>query len=838
MSAATSNTMSASSDSPTQSRLSCGLLAVAGLLLTWFGLSPLVIAGLKRGFFSSLPSPWSHIVSLFLLMGLLLIPVGVALILARRPGWRGMRLLGVSLTLTLVYALLAVVIRLVAGEATALETGLRLIGLTLVALGAGVAALPAAGIPRQRIAALFGLQAPPASGLALGLGLAGLLTLGWPLTGALGDNWTSLGLVFKALALVVPEEILFRGVILGLLLHDRGRRQGLATLLSLLIYLAFIPTLVLPAGNWSGLGLVFLLMPLALLTTQLRYLTGSIWAGTLLAWFYRAAPLLFADPRDEILEPSQWLAGGWMALAAVLLAGVIWFSRRSLTPRWRLARPATLGLAALAAVVMWSGWAGGWVLAGEPGFHNDGFLIMMDTQTDLSAAYDISDTIQRRTYVYQTLVQTAEQTQAPIRARLDELGYSYRAYYLINMIRVDGHHRQSQRFAGLPGVAYVMLNPNVRPYPRHTAIGMLPAPTGTGVTWNVQEIKAPDVWAMGYKGQGIVVGGEDTGYDWTHPALKDQYRGWDAQTATADHNYNWHDAWDQTPAPHDDDNHGTHTIGIVLGRDGEQNQIGVAPEAQWIGCRNMRRGIGNPGSYTECTEFLLAPYPLGGDSFHDGDVTRAADVVNNSWGCPDYEGCQPQTLKAALDAMRAAGIMMVVSAGNDGPACQTVTDPPALYDASFSVGATDRAGTITGFSSRGPVPEQAGSELLKPDIAAPGSGIRSSVPGGGYALADGTSMAGPHVAGLVALLWSARPDLRGKVQASEDIIRQTAIPEPVTAACPATPPPAASDLVSQLAAASSPPACACGGATGTPNNVYGWGEIDALRAVQSALGSQ
>jgi subtilisin family serine protease len=838
MTAATSNRMSASSDSPSKSRLSCGLLAVAGLLLTWFGLAPLAIAGLQRALFSSLPSTLSQIIGLLLLMLLLLIPVAVALLLARRTGWKSMRLLGFSLALTLAYSLLAVIIRLVAGDASVLETGLRLGGLTLVAIAAGVAVLPALEIPRRDMAALFGLQAPPVSGLALGLGLVGLLTWGWPLTGALGDNWASLGLVFRGLSLVLPEEILFRGVILGVLMYNRGRRQGLATLLSLLIYLAFLPTQVLPAGNWGGLGLISVLIPLALLTTQLRYLTGSIWAGTLVAWFYRAVPLLFADPRDEILEPSQWLAGGWMALGAALLAGLVWFSRRSLASRWRLGRPATFALAALAAVVVWSGWGGSWVLAGEPGFHNDGFIIMMDAQADLSAAYTMSDPIQRRAYVYQTLVQTAEETQAPIRARLDELGYAYRPYYLINMIRVDGHHRQRERFADLPGVAYVMVNPNVRPYPRHTPVGMLPAPGGTGVTWNIQQIKATDVWAMGYKGQGVVVGGEDTGYDWTHPALKDRYRGWNAETATADHNYNWHDAWDDTAAPHDDDNHGTHTMGIVLGRDGEQNQIGVAPEARWIGCRNMRRGIGNPGAYTECTEFLLAPYPLGGDAFHDGDVTRAADVVNNSWGCPDYEGCRPETLKVALDAMRAAGIMMVVSAGNDGPACETVTDPPALYAASFSVGATSQSGVITGFSSRGPVPNQADGELLKPDIAAPGSGIRSSVPGGGYALADGTSMAGPHVAGLVALLWSARPDLRGDLQASEDIIRHTATPTQVTAACPTTPPPAASDLISQLAAASSPPACACGGVTGTPNNVYGWGEIDALRAVQAALGRQ
>jgi subtilisin family serine protease len=186
--------------------------------------------------------------------------------------------------------------------------------------------------------------------------------------------------------------------------------------------------------------------------------------------------------------------------------------------------------------------------------------------------------------------------------------------------------------------------------------------------------------------------------------------------------------------------------------------------------------------------------------------------------------------------MRAAGIVMAVSAGNDGPGCSTANEPPARYAAAFSVGATDRSGTVTFFSSRGPIADPTqGESLLKPDVVAPGDEIRSSVPGGDYRLASGTSMAGPHVAGLVALLWSARPDLRGDIETTEEIIRQTARTTPVSTTCSLAPQPPASDLLSQITAFMDPQVCACGGVTGVPNNVYGWGEIDALRAVETAL---
>jgi serine protease AprX len=192
-------------------------------------------------------------------------------------------------------------------------------------------------------------------------------------------------------------------------------------------------------------------------------------------------------------------------------------------------------------------------------------------------------------------------------------------------------------------------------------------------------------------------------------------------------------------------------------------------------------------------------------------------VVNNSWGCHDKEGCQADTLRIAVDHLRAAGQMMVASAGNEGPACSTVTDPPALYDSAFTVGAIGQGDLVTGFSSRGPVAAD-GSDRIKPDIVAPGDMVRSSMPGG-YGVNSGTSMAGPHVAGAVALLWSAEPALIGDIDRTESLLVETAQRLTVDAVC-------ARETV-----------CACGGdLPGTvPNNVYGWGEVDVWAALQKLL---
>ena len=210
--------------------------------------------------------------------------------------------------------------------------------------------------------------------------------------------------------------------------------------------------------------------------------------------------------------------------------------------------------------------------------------------------------------------------------------------------------------------------------------------------------------------------------------------------------------------PCDDQQHGTHTTGTAAGDDGAGNQIGVAPGAKWIGCRNMDENNGRPETYTECFQFFIAPTDLNGQN---PDPTKRPHVMNNSWGCPASELCAPNSLQTIVENTVASGIFVEVSAGNGGPSCSSVDDPPAIYDASYSTAALNTGAlSLAGFSSRGPVTVD-GSNRIKPDIAAPGNPNRSSVStsDSAYASFSGTSMAGPHVVGVIALLWQAKPAL-------------------------------------------------------------------------------
>src|SRR5690606_7574488 len=234
--------------------------------------------------------------------------------------------------------------------------------------------------------------------------------------------------------------------------------------------------------------------------------------------------------------------------------------------------------------------------------------------------------------------------------------------------------------------------------------------------------------------------------------------------------------------PCDDDlftNHGTHTLGTVAGDATGMGDtvIGMAPDAKWIACRNMRDGFGTPASYTACFEFFLAPYPQGGDPMTDGKPELAPHVINNSWGCPPSEGCDATSLRQVVETMRAAGIYVVASAGNSGSfGCGTVNSPIALHDAVTSVGAHGSTGALAGFSSRGPVTVD-GSLRPKPDLTAPGVSVRSLGRNDNInAYLSGTSMASPHVAGAVALLWSAVPTLTNQVDLTEQILLKSAIP--------------------------------------------------------------
>ncbi len=812
------------------------------LLLGWFIVAPIIVGGLTVFLPASWPGLANNLLAVMLLSALLVIPCAGFIVLVYGQDWHSLRPFALALLATAFYISVAALIRAVSEPGSSIEAMLRLAVLIVAALVFGGVGLVRAGVPRWMLAHAFGFDPPPVAGLLTALALIAAVTIGWPITGALGDSWTSLLILLQALAISLPEEIFFRGSILGIITFNFQHRKAFAALMAMFVYLVFTPSMLVPDNDWSKLVLLITAIPFAIMMTELRALTGSIWAGILFAWAYRAAPLLFTDPRVElplVTQPWQSTAHFWMVVGTGALALFLWLGRTLLTPRWRLSQPVTAALAVGVVFLAWGVWAGLWLGIGHPGFHNDGFIIIMNEQADLSEAKNIVDPLEQRKFVRDRLIETANRTQVPIREALDAAGLAYQSFYLINMIRVEGSHRQMDNFAGLPGVDRVMLNPNVRPYPlKAPGIGYGGTPVeGQGVGWNISQVGADEAWETGFTGQGIVVGGQDTGYDWEHPALRNAYRGNDGDTI--DHAYNWHDAWSDESVPFDDAQHGTHTMGTILGDDGHGNQIGIAPGAQWIGCRNMRRGLGNPVSYTDCMEFFMAPYPTGGNPFTDGDVSKAPHVINNSWGCPDIEGCDDTVLEPALDALRAAGIMMVVSAGNDGPGCQTVFEPPARYDSAFSVGATDRRGHITGFSSRGPVPDEAPADpllLLKPDIAAPGASVRSSVPGGGYGTADGTSMAGPHVAGLVALIWSANPNLIGRITATEEIIRQSATPTEVSTACSVDDYAAGElSLLQQVEALENPNTCTCGEVSGTPNNVYGWGEINAREAVKLAL---
>jgi len=656
---------------------------------------------------------------------------------------------------------------------------------------------------------------PSAMWLAL---LAGAVVVWpWVVVGSLGSPGTTLANVVQALPNALDEEILFRGFALAWLWRRVGRSR--AALASLLLFVAAQGGTVLPMGDLGALPRFGVALLLGLLVTELTVRAGgSIWPAVITHFLYDWFHLAFVDPRSRE-EVLHWAVQGYAPLAAAGLGVMLWLVRK-IGQALRQDAPGpspgrTAGWAVLS-VLAWIGVGILYLSAGMPGFHPDGFLIFLREQADLTPALDIAEPAQRRGWVYETLVDTAQRSQAPLRAELDRLGVHYRPHYVVNAIEVLARPGLRRRFADWPEVDRVLFQPGVRRYAYPSEIPTADSRGPSGVEWNVREVGADQVWTLGYTGQDVLVGGADSGIDWEHPALQAAYLGWDG--GQADHNYHWYDAWDGRPEPWDDNGHGTHTIGTVLGRDG-QNQVGVAPGARWIGCRNMRQGLGNPGSYMTCMEFLLAPFPLDGDPFLDGDPVQGADVVNNSWGCPDIEGCQPGTLRQAVENLRMAGQMMVVSAGNSGPACSTVQDPPANYDAVFSVGAIGRSDRIASFSSRGPVEVGVESSVLKPDIVAPGIDVRSAVPGG-YASLPGTSMAGPHVAGAVALMWSAVPELVGDLERTESLLAETAQRLTPDAVCPE----------GQQGMAT---VCACGqGPDAIPNNVYGWGQVDVWAAFE------
>lgn len=574
--------------------------------------------------------------------------------------------------------------------------------------------------------------------------------------------------------------------------------------------------LVLTGIAWSFVGLKLIFQPRIALSATTNSLFRMCFPFSVLFGLIAAAPMTLIDPDELALiatsSAGEILSFAWRAavisMSVGLVFGVIFmviilFRRHPSNLKGeatsRFSRgTALLGLVTGIAIII----AGViYFASGQVGLYGERMFVIFKDQADVSSAREMSDYNARRQFVYLTLVEHANGTQAGIRKTFDAFRIDYTPYYLVNAIEVSGNPLVRLWLLSRPEVDRILDSPRMRPLPEQppSSAGMENPPSIP--EWNITTINADRVWKeLGATGKGIVVGQSDSGVQWDHPELIDSYRG-----KSGDHNYNWLDPWNNSQIPTDINGHGTHTLGSILGK-----KTGVAPEATWYGCVNLARNLGNPALYLDCMQFMLAPYPMAGNPLLDGDPGLGAHVINNSWGCPEIEGCDADTFLYAVRALRDAGVFVVASAGNDGPNCDTLNTPPPIYAESFAVGAIDRFGNLAPFSSIGPVTVD-GSHRVKPDIVAPGVDVLSSTPQNSYASYSGTSMAGPHVVGVVALIWSANPALIGQIEQTEQILISTAQPY-------------------------KGPLPACPGTGETPSTAVGYGIVDAYAAVKEALG--
>ncbi|MEA3336358.1 MAG: S8 family serine peptidase [Chloroflexota bacterium] len=445
------------------------------------------------------------------------------------------------------------------------------------------------------------------------------------------------------------------------------------------------------------------------------------------------------------------------------------------------------------------------------------FWVIFDQQADLSAAEDMDDWSAKGHYVFHTLQATAARSQASLLQALQTrqvdgaISY-YQPYWIVNVIVVQGDRQAAESIAAYPGVAEVMAVPKIEaPQPIVEEVPESPE----AVAWGVTKIGADQVWTIyGVRGEGIVSANIDTGVRYSHEALVRQYRGNQSGTAAGpfEHDYNWWDARSVpsvpgSPSPFPvaaEGSHGTHVMGSQVGENASfTDQIGVAPGSQWIAAYGC---CPNDAGLLGATQWMLAPTKLDGS---DPDPDMRPHIINNSWGGPGGFLYFAQV----IDNLRMAGIFNSYSAGNSGSAGCGSLGAPGDNPPSFNSGATNSSDGIGYFSSRGPNPF---SGDTGPDVAAPGVNVYSAVATsdtsyqGGW---NGTSMAAPHTAGTVALLWSLEPDLIGKVAETEAILRGTAL---------------------SLTGGST-----CGGIAPTevPNNTFGWGRVDAKAAADMVFES-
>jgi subtilisin family serine protease len=409
--------------------------------------------------------------------------------------------------------------------------------------------------------------------------------------------------------------------------------------------------------------------------------------------------------------------------------------------------------------------------------------------------------------VVSELRQTAARSQGPVRELLDSLREQgdvagFAGYWIVNAVVVRGNERAARMLAARSDIDEVDVDfaPRVIE-PIRGERSRLDSDANTPPL-GIRAVNAPRVWyELGITGQGALLANLDSGVDGLHPALSARWRGNFAPAAEC-----WRAPISGSPTPHDNAQHGTHVMGTMCGATsgGAGDTVGVAPGALWIADDAVG---GNEGStfdnnVLDAFQWLADP---------DGDPNTVADVPDvceNSWGVNSgfagYADCDNRWT-AAVEALEAATCVAIFAAGNEGPAAMSLRSPAniALDSVSlFAVGAADLTSDtllpvpVATFSSRGP---SDCDSSVKPEVIAPGVSVYSAIPGGGYGLLSGTSMAGPHVAGIVGLMRSANPNL--DVRTIKSILMRTAHDQDDAG----------------------------------KDNVSGWGFVDAYAAVSAAL---
>ncbi|MBN1297533.1 S8 family serine peptidase, partial [bacterium] len=446
------------------------------------------------------------------------------------------------------------------------------------------------------------------------------------------------------------------------------------------------------------------------------------------------------------------------------------------------------------------------------------FFIVLSDQADTGEARFLTSKREKGRFVYDKLTRHARRTQSDLIRLFEQHNAAYTSYWITNMLLVEGDMELFQRLIDRDDISAMYLNRKFRADlgwddepPVAETSPMAPAdgtpdgssdarPDGTREPeWNIARVHAPEVWNyFNVKGRNIVLMSNDTGVEWDHWALIDQYRGWNG--TTANHDYCWFDPTGAFPdAPGDDRSHGTHVTGTMVGEDGTANIVGVAPEAQWIACKVIDWMGDLEIAWAHASfEWALAPTRIGGS---DPNPDMAPHAINNSWGV--HDSTYPYFETDVQNCVN-AGIFVAFAAGNSGPTCGTLS-PTSGYMNTCAVGSSSIDYLVSDYSSRGPGYFYPG--ITKPDVTAPGKSVRSTIPGNTYGIKSGTSMACPHVTGLVALLWEAEPDLIGNVDYTRWIIETSA-----------------SATIDDQCGSGDP-----------PNNVYGYGDINCHNAAAIAM---